>query len=135
MVIGDKRNFLSLLICLKTNSSEHNHTDELASEAAQISRKIQSSAKTISEAITDRKWTDFIEDKIAAANALAFSRAHHIRKWRLLPTEFSQQGGELTPTMKVKRNIVCDKYAELIDSMYVTIDDEERKRRMTDEQM
>ena len=36
----------------------------------------------------------------------------------LMPVEFSVDGGELTPTMKLKRSFVSEKYAGLIDSMY-----------------
>src|SRR5687768_17827423 len=40
-----------------------------------------------------------------------------IKKISLLPQEFSQDAGELTPTMKVKRRVVEQKYKELIDRM------------------
>jgi len=46
-----------------------------------------------------------------------------IKKWRLLDAEFSQEAGELTPTMKVKRKVVNAKYKEAIDSMYAEAKD------------
>ena len=39
------------------------------------------------------------------ANKKAVSRAAHIKKFKLLPNDFSMLGGELTPTMKLKRTI------------------------------
>ena len=41
------------------------------------------------------------------------------KKFTLMPTEFEIGSGEITPTLKVKRNVVLEKYKELIDRMYV----------------
>ena len=41
-----------------------------------------------------------------------------IKKWKLLDHDLSVESGELTPSMKVKRNVVQDNYADLIDSFY-----------------
>jgi long-chain acyl-CoA synthetase len=41
-----------------------------------------------------------------------------IKKFTVLPTDFSQDGGELTPTLKVKRRVVSDKYREVIEELY-----------------
>ena len=46
------------------------------------------------------------------------SRVENVRKYRILAHEFTIAGGEMTPTLKVKRNVVNDKYADLIDEMY-----------------
>lgn len=54
---------------------------------------------------------------LARANA-HLSRHEQIKKCRLLPRELSQEEGELTPTMKVKRRVVLERYAEVVESMY-----------------
>ena len=41
-----------------------------------------------------------------------------MKKVEILPQDLSQEGGELTPTMKVKRNVVADKYARARSAVY-----------------
>ena len=41
-----------------------------------------------------------------------------IKRFRILPADLSQETGELTPTLKVKRNVVHDKFAGAIDEIY-----------------
>ena len=41
-----------------------------------------------------------------------------VKKFVLMPAEFEINTGEITPTLKVKRNVVMQKYAALIDKMY-----------------
>ena len=47
---------------------------------------------------------------------LAFCCA--LQKFRIVPVDFSVAGGELTPTLKLKRKIVLEKYAGLVEEMY-----------------
>ena len=47
------------------------------------------------------------------------SRVEHVRKFRILPHEFTIAAGEMTPTLKVKRNVVNAAYGVLIDEMYL----------------
>ena len=41
-----------------------------------------------------------------------------VKKFVLMPAEFEVGSGEITPTLKVKRNVVLKKYAELVEKMY-----------------
>jgi long-chain acyl-CoA synthetase len=58
-----------------------------------------------------------IERDVAEVNA---ALAHHeqIKRFELIPTEFSIEGGELTPTLKVRRRVVEQKYKSVIDAIY-----------------
>ena len=46
------------------------------------------------------------------------AKFEQIKKIALLPREFSIEGGELTPSLKVKRRVVEQKYKDMIDRMY-----------------
>jgi long-chain acyl-CoA synthetase len=41
-----------------------------------------------------------------------------VQKWRFVPSPLSIEGGDLTPTLKVRRNVIVGKYKELVDEMY-----------------
>jgi long-chain acyl-CoA synthetase len=47
-----------------------------------------------------------------------FARVEQVKKISILPTDLSQEGGELTPTLKVKRNVVTEKYEKEIEQLY-----------------
>ena len=67
-----------------------------------------------------------IEQDIARANA-DLSRVEQVKAFRLLPRELDpeQEGEPVTPTRKVKRRLMLERYADLVDSMYAS--DEERR--------
>jgi len=47
-----------------------------------------------------------------------FARVEQVKKFRLLETKLGAEDEELTPTMKLKRKLVNDKYRALIETMY-----------------
>jgi long-chain acyl-CoA synthetase len=47
-----------------------------------------------------------------------FARVEQVKKFEILPHDLSQETGELTPTLKVKRNVVADKYEKDVDALY-----------------
>jgi len=51
-------------------------------------------------------------------NKTLVSRAAHIKKFALLPTDFSIPGNELTPTMKLKRKVTEAKYKDVVAKLY-----------------
>ena len=54
---------------------------------------------------------------VAAANE-QLARVQQVKRWRLLPVEWTAETEELTPTLKLKRRVVHAKYADVIDSLY-----------------
>ncbi|OQS07070.1 long-chain-fatty-acid-CoA ligase [Thraustotheca clavata] len=119
MVIGDKRKFLSALFTLRTiMDSDGAPTNELDPTALEILSQIKSPAKTTQEALACIKVVEYLNAGVNRANARATSRAQSIAKYHLLEQDFSLPGGELTPTLKLKRKVVIDKYAEIIEQLY-----------------
>ncbi|MEU4831816.1 long-chain fatty acid--CoA ligase [Streptosporangium sp. NPDC023615] len=58
-----------------------------------------------------------VEGAIAVANE-KLARVQQVKRWRLLPVEWTAETAELTPSLKLKRRIIHAKYAEIIDEMY-----------------
>ena len=54
---------------------------------------------------------------VAAANQ-RLARVQQVKRWHLLPAEWTAETGELTPTLKLRRRVVHAKYADAIDSLY-----------------
>jgi len=119
MVIGDKRKFLTVLLTLTVEiDSEGVPTNKLTGMALDTAKTIGSSAKTTDEAMNDPKWKEYFDEGVKKANSNATSRAQKVGKWTLLPTDFSEKGTELTPTLKLKRSVAAAKYSDQIEAMY-----------------
>jgi long-chain acyl-CoA synthetase len=71
----------------------------------------------IESLVINEKVHKIFEERIAAVNA-NLPPYETIKKFVILPREFSVEGGELTPTMKLKRKVVIEKYQEKIHSLY-----------------
>ena len=104
-VIGDNRKFLSALIV------------PAFSELENWAKQNNITFANKKELIANEKVNKLIEEEIGK-NMTDYARAEQIRKFKLLDSEWSQETGELTPTLKVKRRIINQKYTKEIDSMY-----------------
>jgi long-chain acyl-CoA synthetase len=60
---------------------------------------------------------EFFESRIEKSMK-DYARVEQIRKFTLLPNDFSIDDGELTPTLKLKRMLIYQKYSDIIESMY-----------------
>jgi long-chain-fatty-acid--CoA ligase ACSBG len=119
MVIGDKQKFLTVLFCLQVEiDSDGVASNKLTGRALEQSIAMGSTATTTNEAMTCDKWKDYFDTGTKNANSKATSRAQTIGKWALLPTDFTEKGGELTPTLKLKRSVAAEKYSAEINAMY-----------------
>jgi len=104
-VIGDKRKYLSALIVPAF--------PELERWAGENGVTFGSRA----DLIANEKVQALIRAEIDKYTA-QYARVEQIRKFTLLETEWTQDTGELTPTQKVKRKVVNEKYAKEIEAMY-----------------
>ncbi|XP_052277987.1 long-chain-fatty-acid--CoA ligase ACSBG2-like isoform X2 [Dreissena polymorpha] len=120
MLIGDKRKFLSMLITLKTemNLDTNEPLDSLAPETLSWYRALGSQAKTVEDAIADKNVLQAVQVGIDKANKKAVSNASKVQKWTILPKDFSMPGGELGPTLKLKRPVVAKMYDKTISAFY-----------------
>ena len=66
----------------------------------------------------DAKVMKGIQAGIDAANKEAVSNAQKIQKWMIIPRDFSIPGGEIGPTLKVKRQAVVKMYQKQINKIY-----------------
>jgi long-chain acyl-CoA synthetase len=70
------------------------------------------------DALVDHpKVVELLQSQVDEINA-DLAQFEKVKKVRLLAKEFTIDGGELTPTLKVKRNVIETRYKKLIDSMY-----------------
>lgn len=119
MLIGDKRKFLSALFTLQVEIDPDGvPTNKLTGRAVEVGKEIGSEAMTTIQARDDVAWQKYFEDGIKKANAKATSNAQKVQKFILLDGDFSEKGTELTPTLKLKRNVTASKYMDKIEALY-----------------
>ena len=107
VVVGDRQPYLSALIVL----------DPEALPELEVASQI-SDLKDVATAARNPEVTAYIEQEMQHVCNEKVARYQTIKKIQVLPTTFSVDGGELTPTLKVKRNIVNEKYAAEIAAFY-----------------
>jgi len=105
MVHGDRRKFLSALITLNTE------------ELVKLANQQNISVKDPSNLFKNDKVYDLIRRRVDEKNKQLPS-FETIKKFAILEKDFSIEGGELTPTLKVKRKVVTERYSDLLDSFY-----------------
>ncbi len=104
MVIGDRRNFISAIIVPQAEVLESWARDEgINGDLAAL--------------CSHQRVIDHFQAAVEARMG-SFSRYESVRKFTLVPDEFSQEAGELTPTLKLKRRVLLARYADVIDQMY-----------------
>lgn len=104
VLIGDGRKYLSALLTLDAERAP-----ALAAERGW---------PTACEALVlDAGFQSYMAEQIAAVNA-DLARVSAVKKWTVLPHDFSIDGEELTPSLKVKRRVIDTKYADAIEAMY-----------------
>ncbi|XP_046871703.1 long-chain-fatty-acid--CoA ligase ACSBG2 isoform X1 [Hypomesus transpacificus] len=121
MLLGDKLKFLSMMLTLKCVVDDNGEpTDELSPEAVEFCQRHSVKATKVSEIIANKEPAIYqaIQEGVERVNARANSNAQKVQKWVLLDKDFSISGGELGPTMKLRRPVVVKIYKDTIDQIY-----------------
>ena len=106
MVIGDRRPFIATLVTLDE--------DALPAWKTEHGKPADATARDLRD---DEQLRATIQEGIDYANR-AVSHAEAIKSFRILPRDFTEATGELTPSLKVKRNVVLKEYADEIAAIY-----------------
>ncbi len=105
LVYGDRRPYPVALITL--------NPDELG----KFARNAGLGDKSLSELARNPAIVERVRQTVDRVNEKVASYAR-LKRFAVLPADFSQEGGELTPTLKVKRKVVSANYSDLIESLY-----------------
>jgi long-chain acyl-CoA synthetase len=105
VVIGDRRKFLSALITLAV---EEDATQAFA----------EKHGVTVDQLHDHEATRTYIQQKIDDSVNPQFARVEHIRKFSILPRDFTIDANELTPTLKIKRKYVNENWDDTIEAMY-----------------
>jgi long-chain acyl-CoA synthetase len=102
VVIGDRRPYLVALITLDPEevpafAQEHGLEPDQVTDSEEMRAEVQT-------------VVDEVNNKVG--------RVEQVKKFKILPHDLSQETGELTPTMKVKRNVVNEKFAGEVEALY-----------------
>ncbi|MCD2111952.1 MULTISPECIES: AMP-dependent synthetase/ligase [Rhodococcus] len=106
IVVGDSKPFVGALITLDPEALP-----------GWLERHNLPAGTTVAELIKNPDLIAEIDEAVAETNKKV-SKAESIRKYRILETDFSIESGELTPTLKLKRNIIHDKHGAEIAAIY-----------------
>jgi long-chain acyl-CoA synthetase len=104
VMYGDRRPYLVILITLDE--------EEILPWAA-----ANGLPEDVGKLANEPKVKELIQHQLDEVNA-NYARVEQVKRFAILDHDFSQETGELTPSLKVKRNVVCEKYADVFDALY-----------------
>jgi len=106
IVVGDKKPFISALVTL-----------DVEMLPTWLKNNGEDADQTLAEASVNPKVIAEVQKAVDAANALV-SRAESIRKFQILATDLTEASGHLTPKMSIKRNVIVEDFADVIEGIY-----------------
>lgn len=105
VVVGDRQPYLCALVTIDVEA-----LDDLGRRFA--------CEPTLAALSANAAFFAYLEERVEADCNARVARYQSIKKIDVLPVEFSVEGGELTPTMKLRRNVITEKYADRIAAFY-----------------
>ena len=105
IVIGERKKYLTGLCNINPE------------EAALLATKNDITFNNPVELLENQKFLDIVQKHVEERNS-HLAKYESIKSIRIVKSDFSQEGGELTPSLKLKRKVVLQKYKSLIDDMY-----------------
>jgi long-chain acyl-CoA synthetase len=106
MVVGDRRPYVAALVTV----------DEESLDGWKRSHGKPADA-AVADLREDPDLRNDVQKAIDDANR-AVSQAESIRRFLILPVDFTEEGGQLTPTMKLKRDVVAREFGDEIEALY-----------------
>ena len=120
-LVGDGRKFCSALITLDMGiilrDKLNIDPNSIPKDPIKQNEMIVDKGSALSDFTDSEEVFNEIKEKIDEMN-LKFSSPEQIKKFTILPRDFSIDDGELTPTLKIRRKIINDNWAAEIDNMY-----------------
>ena len=105
IVFGDRRPYLTALLTIDPD------------EAGALAEKVGASSKKPADLAKDQAVRKELQGAVDDANR-KFARIEQVKKFTILERDLSQDDDELTPTLKVKRNVVYESYKDVFKAMY-----------------
>jgi long-subunit acyl-CoA synthetase (AMP-forming) len=105
VLVGEQRHFVGALLTLDSSA------------VPRLAERVGSAARDVAEASSCPRIRAFLDREIARVNE-ALARFESVRAFRVLSAELSIESGELTPTLKLKRRVVYEKFAGEIEALY-----------------
>ena len=104
-VVGDRQRYLAALLTLD------------AAKIPEVARDAGSPARDVESAICCEAFHAYLQQEIERVNQ-RLARVQTVKRFAVIPDEFTIDGGELTPSMKLKRRVIAEKYREAIEQLY-----------------
>jgi long-chain acyl-CoA synthetase len=105
IVVGDNKPFIAALITIDPDALKN---------WIKLNKKDEAS---LSELVNDPDLIAVVQTAVDSANK-AVSRAESVRKFHILPTDFTISGGQLTAKLSIKRHVVTEEFAKEIADLY-----------------
>ena len=105
VIFGDRRPYLTALLTLDPD------------EAGALAEKLGVASKELADLAQDKAVRDELQTMLDEVNR-KFARVAQVKKFALLDRDFSQEDEELTPTLKVKRNVVYERHKDVFERLY-----------------